>query len=378
MATKLDLINQLSSDFSKSDLTALSKSELQALLGRVSQTKTSDFQSGYISDLSNKRKNDAARTLMDAVNKVSPNHQIDLNSARTFIDKVSGGNYKLYGNDADTAQKVSAAWKNSNTGGTAYSAYIDAIRNSGLNPDPAYYNGQTDNSIPDYTDYTGQINSLLDKQVKDQTVNDFLTALPSDLSKNREDYLRQLQDYSTQNYNEDIAPAVQATINTRGLLFSGDLPDALGQAAIDVQSNLDQARIDLESQDNELFFNAAYQKKVQDLLDASTNYKSDLANERSNVLTQQNQRFTSNQNDLNAKLQQKLLLQSLDRQEALNKAQLEQQKNKLNKQNTSNLIGGIGQGIGTVVGASAGGPVGAAVGSQAGSGIGNITSDSIS
>lgn len=216
------------------------------------------------------------------------------------------------------------------------------------------------------------LSTLKEKEVQSGVVQDYLTKLPEQLTEPREKYLQGLENVYSEQYKQNIVPQVEQLQNIRGTIFSGDLTDALSQEAVNIQGDLNSIRQELEQSDDELYFNAAYQQKVQQLLEANTDYRSAIENERANVLTRQNQDFQASQNKISSDFNMRMLERQQQRQEAAQAAQLRKQQQAQEGANRKALIGTIGSVAGGVAGAYAGGPVGAMAGSQAGSSLGEL------
>ena len=212
--------------------------------------------------------------------------------------------------------------------------------------------------------------SRKEKAVRDKDITDYLTALPGQLEGTREGYLSGETDRAVQDFEEVYAPRALESANARGMLFSGDSADLLTTGAFDVQDVIDKARIDLEAEDNQFYFNAAYQNKVRQALESSTNYKDAIANEQQNVLTTQQQKFTAKENDVSRSFQERMFQREQERSLALQQAQARRQRQAQDAASSSALYGQLGSTIGAIGGATVGGPAGSVVGSSLGQTIG--------
>ena len=130
----------------------------------------------------------------------------------------------------------------------------------------------------------------------------------------------------------------------------------------------------LEQEDLQLYFNAAYQNKLRQLLETRTDYASALEQERGELRKRSEQGFLRQQQNLDLSLEENLQRTAYERQLASETRRQVQSRDESERQARSQQIGaGAGAGgaiVGGIVGGIAGGPAGVAIGSSIGSQIG--------
>ena len=226
-------------------------------------------------------------------------------------------------------------------------------------------------NAPDTTGDISRIEDILGTRGQEATneagIKSYLTTLPDVLSNSRNDYLSAIREQGNQQIQE-VTPQILASANARGALFSGDVPDILSNYAGNVQGGIESQQAQLEAEDNQFYFNAAYQNALRQNLQGQQDYSTYLAGERSNVLNEQNTRFQRSQSTLQANAQNDLLQRQYNNQLTAQQLQLRKQGDLEKSQKTTNKITGIGQSIGgiatTVAGAYTGNPALVATGAS--------------
>lgn len=208
---------------------------------------------------------------------------------------------------------------------------------------------------------------------RDTDINDFLTGLPDQLKSSRDEFLQGETDRAAGEF-QDYAPQAMAQLNARGLLFSGSPEDVLTDKATNLAGGLDDLQFKAEQDDNQFYFNAAYQNTLKTELATRDDYKSALDTERSRIMGDRENNFRSTQADYDRQLSDELNRSDLQRSYDSNAAKLKAQKDSAESQKRGQLFSQIDSAVGTGVGAAVGGPVGAVVGSQAGAGLGSVGS----
>lgn len=367
MITQAEL-DKFKQSINTDNLSNLTDKELNDLLDQIKNYSSDQTYS----DISNEQKNNNLNNLSNIFSRVG----FDSNTSNNIAnDLINSDIPQLYGNSYDNWKKFANILSKYGLSNTDITVTLNKLQDLNMGNDLSKFRFNLDR--PNFTTESDLINSILTKRGKDTSVANAINSLPSDLAAQREDYLSRLSDYATHNYNENVVPGVMNNANVRGALFSGDVPDALSAQAINIQKELDSARSDLESQDNALYFNAAYQNKLKDLANSNTDYQSALANERANILTRQSQDFQTAQTNLLNKFNENLYAQDAERQLRVQEANYKKQQRLADKQNTASTFGQIGQIGGTLAGAYLGGPTGAMIGSQIGSGTGQTIGKSI-
>lgn len=228
--------------------------------------------------------------------------------------------------------------------------------------------------------YEDEIKSIQDilsgraeKRKKESDISAFLADAPEQQRLAREDYLSGLEENLQAEFEQERIPRDFQSLNTRGLLDSpGEVADALSTGAFDIQSTIEQARIELEQQDYQFFYDMAYQDQLRKSLDAAKDYQATLSSERDKLRVDQENRFQSTENainrDFNFKLQDIQYKQQLNAQEIRAKRQRDAQESAKRSQ----LYSQAGSAAGAIGGAAVGGPPGAMVGASVGSGAGYL------
>lgn len=203
------------------------------------------------------------------------------------------------------------------------------------------------------------ITTLKEKGATDQEINDYLSQLPGELDKETERLMAGETSRAISRYREEMVPEAQKLANVRGQLRSGAMEDYLTTAQVETMGGLENMRGELMSFDLEFIGNAAYQNKIRQLMEADVDVKTALQNERTNVMTQKNQAFTSAQSELNRQQEQKLQEQRYQQQLKAQEVQYRRQQEEAEKaqrgqwyQTAANIAGTV---IGTYAGSKMGG-----------------------
>jgi len=225
----------------------------------------------------------------------------------------------------------------------------------------------------DYKPIEDLIAQSKQKAYDNAQIDDYLTKLPGELTQRREEHLAGETDRAIEAYTLDYVPRAMESANARGMLFSGDTSDLLTAGALDTAASLDDIRATLEQEDNQFYFNAAYQNKLRTVLESNVDVRNYIENERNNVLTDQSNRFQSSQNDLNRRLESNLTNRTYDSQLRARQAAAKKQQENAEGANRKALYSQLGTAAGTAAGATlgpggaiAGGSIGGAAGSTVG------------
>lgn len=222
-------------------------------------------------------------------------------------------------------------------------------------------------------DFSGDVKRLSDlttqrgNRAKAQTdVNDLITNLPQELMRGRQHLFQGEADSANQYYNDYLAPEVMQGLNSRGLLYSGDLESELSRTAGDVQGSLENAYTNQQSQDDAFFQNAAYQQTFMNEIQAGNDVTGQIANQRNQASQNQNMSFQRTQADLSRQFQALLQQKQQTRQIQAQDAQYRRQQ----EANKPNQWQALGQAVGTVGGAVVGNMVAPGIGGYIGAGVG--------
>ncbi len=200
---------------------------------------------------------------------------------------------------------------------------------------------------------------------------DFLGALPGQLEASRNEYLSGETDRTAAAF-EDFSPQAMAQLNARGLLFSGSPEDVLTEKATNLAGGLDDLQSQLEQEDNQFYFNAAYQNALKTELATRDDYRGALDTERNRIMTDRANRFQATQGNYDRQLNEELNRSDLQRSFESTQSRLKREQEASKRAGRGQLFSQIGSAAGGIAGAAFGGPVGAVVGQQAGSGLGEV------
>lgn len=253
---------------------------------------------------------------------------------------------------------------------TSYSDVIGGPGGVGVNYTESPLNFEYGDEIKTVQDILG---TRAEKANREASLSSFIQGIPEQQRVAREDYLSGLEGSLRDQFENDRIPRDLQSLNTRGLLDSpGEVADALSTGAFDIQSTIEQARIELEQQDYQFFYDMAYQDQLRKSLDAAKDYQATLSSERDKLRVDQENRFQSTENainrDFNFKLQDIQYKQQLNAQEIRAKRQRDAQESAKRSQ----LYSQAGSAAGAIGGAAVGGPPGAMVGASVGSGAGYL------
>jgi hypothetical protein len=191
------------------------------------------------------------------------------------------------------------------------------------------------------------------KRANEGELDSFLTSLPGELEKSRTGYLDALSDQANVNM-EYAVPQQLAGLNARGALFSGDVQDVLSTEYGNQYGAIEAERAQLESDDNQFYFNAAYQNALRKQLEGQVDYRTYLEGERAKIGNEQETRFQRSQAQINANSQNDLQMRQYNHPLRAQQVQLQKQRDAQNKAKTAGLVSGIGQTVGGLAMAGAG------------------------
>lgn len=238
---------------------------------------------------------------------------------------------------------------------------------------------QSQLSAPDTFEDIKRIEDLLSsrstQRANEAEVTSHLDQLRGQLGNSRNSYMDALAEQENVRLQEAV-PQHLATLNARGALFSGDVGDVLSTEFGNSQSLIENERATLEADDNQFYFQAAYQNALRKQLEGQQDYKGFLENERSRVLNEQNSRFQKSQQEVSAYAQNDLQMRQYNQALKAQQIQLQRQRDAAAKANRAGLFSGLGQAGGAVAGGIIGGvmtggnPLGIAAGASIGGGTG--------
>jgi hypothetical protein len=233
---------------------------------------------------------------------------------------------------------------------------------------------------PDTSEDVRRLDELLGTRketvAREGEIDKFITGIPGELEGPRNERIKQLRDLGGRQF-EAQAPGLLAREAALGRYHSGAAGDVLANAYGDIEQNVESEAARLKSGDDDFYFNAAYQNQIRKIMEGRATAGASQGFERENIRGQQEQRFQQGQFDINANLQNDLLMQKYENQlQSAQKARQRQQdlQSRANRAGTAGALGGIG---GTALGAGLGaafavptGGLSVAAGAGLGAGIG--------
>lgn len=205
----------------------------------------------------------------------------------------------------------------------------------------------------------------------DRQLEDHIQGLRGELGGITDERIRGLRELGGQQFQE-AAPGVLEREAAMGRLHSGSAGNALTGLYGDINQRIESEVANLKTGDEEFFFNAAYQNKIRQLMEGRTDLGSALNTGRQNARMQQDQRFQQGQFNLNANLQNDLLMQNYQNQLQAAQSMRQRQREMQNKARNAGMIGTVGGLAGAAIGTAIAPGVGTMVGSGIGSGIGGL------
>lgn len=176
---------------------------------------------------------------------------------------------------------------------------------------------------------------------KEGVIEDYLTALPQELSASREEFLGGEESRAFDELSRQV-PIVRQNLNAQGLLFSGDVGDVLSSQTLDIQSQLDAVRAQTEAEDSQFYYDAAYRNAIRKELQSTEDYRTAIGTERGRILSERESKFRSYQSDIDRQLDEQLKRSDYERQLAANRIRLSNTRREQEDQRRVNTISNIG------------------------------------
>ena len=198
--------------------------------------------------------------------------------------------------------------------------------------------------------FSDQLSAVNLKATTEGQLEDYLSKLPSELKAGREQFIAGETERAGARFREQVVPRSLEALGQRGALYSGDVEDLLTTQAFGVQNDLAGLKYQLEQQDNEFYFNAAYRDKVKKILESNLDVRQALGQERQNVLLGQSRQFQTGQQQLDIQADERLARQGYERQARAQEAQARRQRDQQERQQRQGMYGNLGQTLGTLGG----------------------------
>lgn|SRR3990167_8299710 len=187
-----------------------------------------------------------------------------------------------------------------------------------------------------------RIGTLKTQAERDAAINDYLAQLPENLRQSREQFLSG-EEQRAMSALERQVPAVLQDLNIRGMLQSGEVEDELTTRALNLESSLEDMQTELEAEDNQFYYDAAFQNSLRNELSKVEDYRSALAQHRQNVLTERERGFKSRQSELDIQLNEDLARSGYARNAALQRQKLQREREQTQEQNRLNVVSKIAE-----------------------------------
>lgn len=212
----------------------------------------------------------------------------------------------------------------------------------------------------DLTRIQGLIHTQNQNIANQNSLNSYISGLPDTLASQENQMLDAYTQAQNQNFQDVLAPQMLSSANARGALFSGDAGDMLATGYGNIQGQRDALQSQMMAEDNQFYFNAAYQNSLNQQLQGQKNYADFLQGEQQRVMQSNANQFQTNQAQLSNVNQQNLMQQQYQNQLKAYQQQMKMQQEYQSNQNRANMWGSIGQTIGgigmTALGAYTGNP----------------------
>lgn len=211
---------------------------------------------------------------------------------------------------------------------------------------------RTDPILGVYGEQIGRLQELLgirrSEREKNAAVDELTANIQKELAASRDELLSGEYERAGASFR-DYIPRALSGLNQRGLLFSGDVEDELTSKALELQGGLEDYQAQLEAQDNQFYFDAAYKNAIRKQIGASEDYRSALESERQRIMSEREEGFISAQSKLDRRLKETLQTSDLQRQEDLTRAKLERAKKESSSATKSGLFANIATNVATAV-----------------------------
>ena len=195
---------------------------------------------------------------------------------------------------------------------------------------------------PDISRLKEAIATATTKEEKDAAIESYLSGLPGELKSSRESFLSGEEDRAFSALERQV-PLVLQNLNVRGMLQSGEREDELTTRALSLGSSLEEIQAELEADDNQFYFDAAFQNALRKELSSVEDYRSAIGGARRNILTERENRFQSSQSELDRQLQEDLTTSSYARDIALQRKKLQRERQQQQDANRLGIVSKIGE-----------------------------------
>src|SRR3990167_274232 len=324
------------------------KSDALRELGKIPSTENKQLISNRATELKNNLHAALSKNSQGVLNEQQVNDIANRLATDILSGKVTQWNY-------DENNPASLGWASDLAQG-GWRGIAKGFANEAKNilKPIEYYQGKTEvpeGEIPkDIKRVQDQLTAMRTKGASEAEVEDYLSKLPSELQAGREQFIAGETERSGARFREQTVPRSLEALGQRGALYSGDVEDLLTTQAFGVQNDLAGLKYQLEQQDNEFYFNAAYRDKVKKILESNLDVRQALGQERQNVLLCQQRQFQQGQQQLDIQSDERLARQGYERQARAQEAQARRQRDQQERQQRQGMYGNLGQTLGTLGG----------------------------
>ena len=195
---------------------------------------------------------------------------------------------------------------------------------------------------PDLQRLQDRIATLTTKEEKDKAIEDFLSGLPGELKTSREQFLASEEERALSALERQV-PLVLQNLNVRGMLQSGERVDELTTRALNLDASLEEIQADLEVEDNQFYYDSAFQNALRNELSKVEDYRSAISGARKKVMTGREEKFRSSQSELDRQMQEDLTTSAYSRNIALKRKEAQRQQQQQQDQNRLGVLSKIAE-----------------------------------
>ena len=195
---------------------------------------------------------------------------------------------------------------------------------------------------PDFQRLQDRIATLTTKEDKDKAIEDFLSGLPGELKTSREQFLASEEERALSALERQV-PLVLQNLNVRGMLQSGERVDELTTRALNLDASLEEIQADLEFEDNQFYYDSAFQNALRNELSKVEDYRSAISGARKKVMTGREEKFRSSQSELDRQMQEDLTTSAYSRNIALKRKEAQRQQQQQQDQNRLGVLSKIAE-----------------------------------
>src|SRR3990167_170701 len=185
---------------------------------------------------------------------------------------------------------------------------------------------------------------------KEEGAQKFLTEVPEELRKSREEFLAGKEASARDVLANRIAPRVLSELNVAGLAEGPDVGSVLAREAGLLQSTVESSVRKIEQQDAAFFTESAFRIKAAKLDSSEESYRLQIASERERARQDQENRFRTTELKLGSDFELDQLRREQERNLRLKQEGINFDTSMSRSSQTASDIGQVGSSIGQIVG----------------------------